>query len=102
MELDLGLKEPGGSVGICSNPSLPPTWPCSGAARRCVKQRWFTAIHNPWVMDRTVLFTFSLRQAVAHWLRLEGFVPNDKKEPAMSEPDTRLFVARDRTGIRRR
>ena len=32
VELDLGLKEPGGSVGICSNPSLPPTlaiqWCC--------------------------------------------------------------------------
>lgn len=33
MELDLGLKEPGGSVGICSNPALPPTL----AAQWCVE-----------------------------------------------------------------
>ena len=41
--LDLGLKEPGGSVGICSNPSLPPTlamqWCCEALREAAVVYR---------------------------------------------------------------
>ncbi len=43
VELDLGLKEPGGSVGICSNPSLPPTlamqWCCEALREAAVVYR---------------------------------------------------------------
>src|SRR5690606_16990665 len=43
VELELGLKEPGGSVGICSNPTLAPSlamqWCCEALREAAVRFR---------------------------------------------------------------
>src|SRR5690606_17238634 len=77
-----------------------PAWRCNGAARHCAKRQssFVSRIHNHMVMDAAVLFSFCPRWLVAHCSGLIArSIKSNKGALAMSELDTSLFVARDRT-----